>query len=529
MEEKDRLKKKPETESNEPLQRAAELKQFKAKYSQMKKILEETQSRYEALFNSTFSCVYVHDLEGRFIDANKTALKLLGYAKKEIPSLNISSLLKEDALPSAFETVEEIKKTGYLKNPMIYKVRKKNGDYIWMEVIGTLIYQEGKPYAIQGIAQDITERKQTEEALRKSEEQYRTMIETMNEGLSVVDQKGIITFVNNQFCSMIGYRREELLGSHETVLLDEDNQKILRKHWPARTKGGAAPYELALKKKDGKKVHTLVAPRPVFDERGQFRGSFGIFTDITALKQIQEELLFYQDRLRSLALELSLVEEKERRHIIMDLQDHIGQSLGYCRKKLIELKEFTFVNDIKDSLNEIQDVIEQTIRHTKSLKFELSTPILYERGLEDALKWLGEHIQKEHGIVFLFDDDQKPKPMDDETRILLYKSVRELLINVIKHAHAQNIKVSIHRDYKHILINVSDDGIGFDTFKTDAYISKKGVFGLFSISERLKYLDGQFKVESAPAHGAHFTLIAPLRPHIKSRSRVDRHENSFGS
>jgi PAS domain S-box-containing protein len=521
MKDKDRLKNKPALKSEDLFQRTAELKQSEAKYYQMEKTLRETQSRYNALFDSTFSCVYVHDLEGKFLDANKTALKLLGYTKKEIPSLDISSLLDRDQLVNAFKTIEEIKQAGSLKNPMTYRARKKNGEHVWLEVIATLICHEGKPYAIQGIAQDITERKRIEEALRKSEERHRIMIETMNEGLSVVDQKGLITFVNDQFCNMIGYSREELLGSHEKILLDNENQKILRKHWSDRTKGSAAPYQLTLIRKDGKKVYTLVAPRPIFDERGQFSGSFGIFTDVTELRQVQEELLSYQERLRSLALELSMVEEKERRHIIMDLRDRVGQSLGYCRKKLIELKEFASVNDIKDSLNKIQGVIEQTIEHTESLNFELSTPILYEQGLEAALTWLGGHIQKEHGILFHFEDDQKPKPVDDETCILLYNSVRELLINIIKHAQAQNIKVSMHRDYRHILIDVYDDGIGFDISRPDAYMSKKGVFGLFSIDERLRYLGGQFKVESKLGHGSHVTLIAPLRPHIKSRSRIE--------
>lgn len=289
MKNKDRLTNEPALTSGELLHR---LKQFEAKYYQMEKILKETRSRYDALFDSALSCVYVHDLEGKFLDANKTALKLLGYTKKEIPSLNISSLLYKDQLFNAFKTIEEIKHSGYLKNPITYKVRKKNGDHVWLEVIATLIYREGNPYAIQGIAQDVTERKLIEEALRKSEEQHRMMIETMNEGLSVVNQKGIITFVNNQFCNMIGYSGEELLGSHETTLVDKENQNILRKHWSDRMKGNVSPYQLILKRKDGKKVHTLVAPRPIFDEKGQFSGSFGIFTDITALKQVEEELLF---------------------------------------------------------------------------------------------------------------------------------------------------------------------------------------------------------------------------------------------
>ena len=90
------------------------------------------------------------------------------------------------------------------------------------------------------------------------------MIETMNEGLSVVDQKGIITFVNNQFCNMIGYSGEELLGSHETTLLDKENQKILRKHWSDRMKGNVTPYQLILKRKDGKNGPYISRTKPYF-------------------------------------------------------------------------------------------------------------------------------------------------------------------------------------------------------------------------------------------------------------------------
>ena len=177
MKNKDRLKKEPALKSEELFQRTAELKQLEAKYCQMEKTLKETQSRYDALFDSTFSSVYVHDLEGKFVDANKTALKLLGYTKEEIPFINISSLLDRDQLVNAFKTIEEIKLAGCLKSPMTYRVRKKNGDHVWLEVIATLICHEGKPYAIQGIAQDITERKRIEETLRKSEERHRVMIE----------------------------------------------------------------------------------------------------------------------------------------------------------------------------------------------------------------------------------------------------------------------------------------------------------------------------------------------------------------
>jgi PAS domain S-box-containing protein len=111
--------------------------------------------------------MYIHDLEGRFLDANNTALDLLGYTKEEITSLTFSSLLEEDQLPQALEALEEIKRYGSQKAPTAYKLKKKGGGYLWVETDASLLYREGNPYAIQGIAWDITERKKAEEKIEQ--------------------------------------------------------------------------------------------------------------------------------------------------------------------------------------------------------------------------------------------------------------------------------------------------------------------------------------------------------------------------
>ncbi|MEW6586137.1 MAG: PAS domain S-box protein [Nitrospirota bacterium] len=361
------------------------------------------------------------------------------------------------------------------------------------------------------LQQEIAERKRVEEDLRQRKKRYRTLIETMNEGLSVVDKAGIITFVNQQFCKMTGYKQADLVGKEETVVLDKENQKILRRQNAARLRGDAAPYEIVLTRKDRTKVHALVSPSPLHDEDGRFSGAFGIFTDITELKRQEEKLLSYQEQLRSLASELSLVEERQRRCIATELNDYIGQTLSYCKDKLEVLRQSAFAGDPKKSTDEIIDLMDQTVEYTKSLTFQLGTPLLYEEGLESALKWLGYQFQKQLGLVFHFEDDQKPKPLKDETTILLYQATRELLINASRHAKARNIYLSLQRDYNRVWIEVRDDGIGFDVSHIDPHSSRTSGFGLFTINERLKYLGGQFKVESKPGSGTRAVLIAPIK------------------
>jgi PAS domain S-box-containing protein/putative nucleotidyltransferase with HDIG domain len=131
--------------------------------------IKEISERYRTLFDRSMDCVYLHNLEGRFIDANRAALNLLGYTIEEITSLNFASLLSPDQIPKALRVMEEIKNVGFQKDVSEFRLRNKNGEDRYVETNSSLFYHEGKPYAIQGIARDITQRKETEKEL------YRTL------------------------------------------------------------------------------------------------------------------------------------------------------------------------------------------------------------------------------------------------------------------------------------------------------------------------------------------------------------------
>ncbi|MBW2061629.1 MAG: PAS domain S-box protein [Deltaproteobacteria bacterium] len=124
--------------------------------------IKESEARYRALFDGALECIYVHDFEGKFIDANPAALKLLGYTKEEALTLNFASLLSPDQLGKAFKTIESLKKIGFQEDLTEYKLRRKDGQEVYIESSGTLLHRDGKPYAIQGVARDITARKWVE-------------------------------------------------------------------------------------------------------------------------------------------------------------------------------------------------------------------------------------------------------------------------------------------------------------------------------------------------------------------------------
>ncbi len=229
-------------------------------------------------------------------------------------------------------------------------------------------------------------------------------------------------------------------------------------------------------------------------------------------KRATEKLLESQEQVRLIASELSLTEERERRRIVTNLHDCIGQDLAFSKLKLDTLRKSDSSSVLAGPLGEISELLEEVIENTRSLTFDLSSPILYRSGLERALEeYLMQQVQKRHGIRSKFANDGLPKPLGYDVRALLYRAVRELLINVVKYAHAQSVKVSIFRRDEEIEIVVKDDGVGLDLSEISPVMHRSGGFGLFNIRERLNYLGGHLKIKSEFGHGTRVTLTAPLK------------------
>jgi PAS domain S-box-containing protein len=173
-----------------------EILQFKRK----KEALQDSHEKYRALSDLKLNCIYIHDMVGNFIDANDAALNLLGYTREEIPSINIASLIEENQLLKAFETLEEIKQTGSQRYFSEYKLKRKDSKHVWVETDGSLIFRNKEPYAVLAVARDITSRKRSDEALRESEEYYRVLVEDMPALICRFLPDGTLSFVNSSYC-----------------------------------------------------------------------------------------------------------------------------------------------------------------------------------------------------------------------------------------------------------------------------------------------------------------------------------------
>ena len=318
--------------------------------------------------------------------------------------------------------------------------------------------------------------------------------------------------VNRAVEEILGYSKDELVGKHATELGPKSRyhkERTTEFYATIMEKGFISEFEYIWLKKDGKEVDIEFNAAMLRDSKGEFAGIVSSLRDITDRKKTEKMLNEYQNQLRSLASQLTLTEERARRRIATDLHDRIGQALAMSKIKLGSLRESASSIGLDGDVDKIRDLIEQTIQDTRSLIFDICPPLLYELGFEKAVEWLLENIQEEHGINALFEDDGIPKPLEDDIRVLLYQTVRELLMNVVKHAQAKKVMVSFKGNRGHVKISVEDDGIGFDPSKISSRVGKPEGFGLFRIVERLHYLGGEIQFESKPHHGTKISMVVP--------------------
>ena len=220
-------------------------------------------------------------------------------------------------------------------------------------------------------------------------------------------------------------------------------------------------------------------------------------------------LLENQDKLRLMSSELVLTEERERRELATQLHDSIGQLLSFSKKELGALSR-NAPAAIKPSLEKVWELIKQAVEQTRTLTFDLSSATLYTIGLEAAIEELAEDFAKDHKFKLHFSNDTNQKTLTEQFKVLLYRAVRELLINISKHSNAHNVYIDIRRIEDSICIIVKDDGIGLDIAGLESKKGKLKGFGLFSIQERLANIGGSFDIKSKPGSGMTVKLTAPL-------------------
>ena len=321
---------------------------------------------------------------------------------------------------------------------------------------------------------------------------------------------------------MFGYSRHDILGKTTVELKlwqsEEDRNAMLNEF---KDKGRVKNLEVHVRDKTGD-IHDCLFSCEKIDVDGE-SCLVSIARDITERKEAEKRNLDYQERLKSLASELSSSEEQERRKIAAYLHDNISQSLALGRIEIESLRK-SVNSEGKKVIEELSKGMKTVIESVQSLTFDLSSPTLHKFGLEKAVDELLDELFEKTEINYKLSQGKSPIQLDNNLSVMLFRCVRELLVNIIKHAKAHEIRVAIRRDGENIQITINDDGVGFDFDRNELSTSRTGGFGLFNIQERISFIGGSFDIQSQPDKGSRITLIVP----IKAETNLSKGESDAG-
>lgn len=236
---------------------------------------------------------------------------------------------------------------------------------------------------------------------------------------------------------------------------------------------------------------------------------WGVARDVTELTELAIRLQRDQERLKTYAREIVTAEERARRATAVDLHDGIGQALVGMGMTLQVASEQSSP-EVRMLLEEARTRLREIQERTRHMISDLSPPGLYDLGLGPALQWLAVYVRGHDHLHVDLDTDVQESAIKLETRVLVFKLVRELLRNVVKHAGVQAASVMVRGDGDTLSVDVADEGKGFE-WQMDMFGSQAGGFGLWSIADRVQEAGGRFVVSTAPGRGSRFEMLFPLR------------------
>ncbi len=277
---------------------------------------------------------------------------------------------------------------------------------------------------------------------------------------------------------------------------------------PTRIRGPwATGRDLHACRKDGSTFSVEISLSYVRDEHGLKVMAFVV--DITERKQAEATIQKYQQRLQDMAFDLALARQRESRRIAVELHDRLGQDLALAQIKLAGFRKELEAKPADTGLDEGINLVEQAIESTRTLTFELCPPILYDLGLDAAVASLADEMYEQRGFRIELEADDAAGVVRGEQACLLFRIVRELLMNASKYAKTHRAVVRLEQRDDRLEITVADEGVGFEPAKVIDREADHHGFGLFSIREQVERLKGEMRIDAAPGRGTRVQIDVP--------------------
>ena len=483
----------------------------------IEKTLRESQERHRIIFDGSQDAIFISDADGAILIFNRSATQLTGYQPNELTKLKIFDL---------YAKVDPERHSDFFKRIWAgqsisgeAKISRKDGRTIYTEFSSRKIVITGKACA-HTIARDITARKKSEAALRRSEAKYRELVQNTNSIIVRYDPLGHITFFNEYARKFFGFPKEEIIG-----------RNILGSITPWRSSEGRdyralmmdflkyperyPTYEIENVRRGGSRVWIAWNNKPVRDKANRIVEILSVGVDVTQRKQAQDQVQF-------LTHQLIKAQENERLKISRDLHDHIAQDLSTLKISLETLFKKQSMETSKKVL-QLSDILQRSIAAVRDMAYDLRPPGLDQLGLVKTLYLYCEDFSRSIAAKIDFAAaGVNELNLGYETEINIYRLIQEALNNIKRHAGANRVTIRVVASSPDIVIRIKDNGKGFDVNNRRKRALKEKRMGLQSMVERVRLLQGKINIQSKPNKGTYIFIAIPL----KEKTNVFQKEHS---
>jgi two-component system sensor histidine kinase UhpB len=461
--------------------------------------------------------VFLTDREGIITYINPAFAKLYGYEAEEVIGKTTPRILKSGMMTGHdYELFWDTLVSGQVVTGEFIN-KCKDGTLVIIEgSANPITVQDGEIIGFLAIQRDITTRKQVEQQLEAANSMQQSILDGVAEPIMVIGTDYEVVIANRSarefsigdsqgsmpvYCYQISHRREKPCDGFEHPC---PIQKV-------RDSGGPVTVVHEHFQADGEKRFVEVVAAPFRKADGSMSGIIESMRDITEYKRTEEAMLQNAERLKALAAQLAEVEDAERQRLARELHDRVGQNLTALgiNLNIIQMQMPETVSDsVRFHLDDSLALVDLTAERIRDVMADLRPPVLDDYGLVAALRWYGEKIARRIDIPITVESEEPDPRMNARVENALFRITQEALTNVAKHAQATNAKITVDVEGDLLRLNITDNGIGFDSQKLSESGEGQG-WGLLSITERAEAISGQVWINSSPDQGTAITVEVP--------------------
>ena len=502
--------------------------------------LKASEENFRTAFESIGDMQVVVAPDGRILHGNAALRHKLGYRLEELVDRHFQELYPAEMHEEAVRTFTLM--LGREQESCLLPMITRRGARIDVETRVWAGKWDGAD-CVYCISKDLTAQ---QAALRLLERVFEANPAPM--ALSPLSDRTLIK-VNRAFCAVTGYERDEVLGKTTAEIgLFADPTEVETAWNKVEAEGSVKDAEMAIRTKSGEirlglffgetitieddayflstmvditaqkhTEHELRETQRTLEQRVQHRTAEleqlnrHLMDEIGRRQEVETALQEHRHDLRRLASQLTLAEEEQRNELAVQLHDTIGQELAMARLRLEHVRDGRCSDGQRD-LEVVAALVDSAVRQVHHLTHGLGANVLSQLGLPAAIRSVGHEVAQSHGLEFVYQQSGDYQRPAREIEVHLFRAVRELVYNVVKHARASRLQVRLQATAERVSVDVKDDGCGFEpAARSSRHDSLGGGFGLFSIRERLATLGGSLALLSAIGQGTTVTVIVPVQ------------------